>query len=160
MSLSFSRIVSDDPYIVELIHGTNLVHVHARWFDGSDDSKCRMETAVQRFPDAKSFGYWLEWFDLSLLKTLAGEATSTVTAAAYPPGLTALDRRLLSEMMRHPQRASFKELREAWDKDVQEDAIIQALKRLRKRLPRAQWGFEISKSNWEIVWVKKGQNIP
>jgi hypothetical protein len=95
MSLSFSRVVSNDPYVVELFHGDNKIHVHAPWFEGDDYSRDRIETAILRFPDAKSFGYWLEWFDLSLT-TIAAE-----TLAADLPPLTESDRLILAKMLEH-----------------------------------------------------------
>ncbi len=79
---------------------------------------------------------------------------------ATTTALTPLHRRLFDAMNRHEKRAAFSELREAWASDVQEETIIRTLKRLRKKLPRSQWDFEISEANWEIVWHKKGQAVP
>jgi len=83
--------------------------------------------------------------------------TSTLAESSR---LTALQRRLLSVMIKHRKRVSFNELRDAWTDDVQDDTISRTLKRLRKKLPRSQWDFEISESNYEIIWHKKGQAVP
>ena len=96
--------------------------------------------------------------------TLSTSETTSETGPIEPfsneASLSAPQRRLLNVMMQHKQRMTFDELRKAWEKDVQEDAIIKALKRLRKKLPRSQWYFEISEANWEVVWHKKGHTVP
>jgi len=79
---------------------------------------------------------------------------------AHRSTLTPLQRRLLDEMIRHETRATFDELRAAWDDDVSESTIVKTLKRLRDKLPRSQWQFQISQANWEIIWHRKGQAVP
>jgi hypothetical protein len=74
--------------------------------------------------------------------------------------LTPLDRRLMEVLIQFPSRVKFGELRVVWAKDVSEDAIAKALKRLRDKLPRKDWYFEISEANYEIIWVKKGHFVP
>jgi hypothetical protein len=63
-------------------------------------------------------------------------------------------------LIQFPSRVKFGELRVVWAKDVSEDAIAKALKRLRDKLPRKDWYFEISEANYEIIWVKKGHFVP
>lgn len=105
MSMLFSRIVSADPYVVELFHNTKLIHVHADWFDGSDEATDRMQTAISRFTDAKSFNYWLGWFELSLIATFEGESESERIAKQLTGNRPAIYRYL----SQHTQGVTFSE---------------------------------------------------
>lgn len=86
----------------------------------------------------------------------------SVETDGWQSELTRLDRELLKILTRprRQTRLTFDELREAWTKNVSEHAIAKALKRLREKLPRKDWYFEISEASYEVIWIKQGQFVP
>jgi predicted DNA-binding transcriptional regulator AlpA len=58
------RVISQDPYIFEVETSGNRYRLSAEWYEENDECRDRIDTAIRRFGDARSFSYWLAWFEL------------------------------------------------------------------------------------------------
>jgi hypothetical protein len=114
---------------------------------------------------------------LRLLERFEGFETATATAkseqepiettpeaidTAATVDLTPLEHRLFMVMKDARKQITFDDLFAAWDGEPQlHSSVTRNLKRLRKKLPRQQWDFQISEPKGLVTWFKKkGQNVP
>jgi hypothetical protein len=90
------------------------------------------------------------------------KAESEAIATTAPLNLSRLEHRLFTVMNDARKQITFDDLFAAWDGDPQHYSnVTRNLKRLRAKLPRGQWQFQISEAKRLVTWFKKkGQNIP
>ena len=70
--------------------------------------------------------------------------------------LTAHERRVMTKLLSVRNRISFSDIQES----VSNDAIEKTLKRIRKKLDKTQWWFEISRARLDVCWIlRDGKKI-
>lgn len=94
-------------FVIEYLEGSERVAVElwAQWWDGSDYSWERVDTALRRFAEARDLPHWLEWFDFRLLSIRREDA-----GAQDLPATTAA---IFAFLRRHPRGVSFSQFIEA-----------------------------------------------
>jgi hypothetical protein len=128
---------------------------------------CTSPLAIQLEPMLNRCRRIVRRIDELHTKTEQGEPVESVKGkeaidTIEPPGLTPLEHRLFELLFKARKQITFDDLFDAWDGDPQDDEnVTRNLKRLRKKLPRLQWDFQISEAKRLVTWFKKkGQNVP